>query len=340
MKAIKNQLMHRQSSHCETGVVANMLSSQGLKITEPMAFGLASALTFAYLPFVKVSGMPLIAYRMPPKSIIKGVAKKLALKVNSQKFSNPEKGMRALDVALEQGHNVGLQTSVYWLPYFPEDMRFHFNAHNLVVYGKDEQGNYLISDPVFEDVVSCSTESLKRARFAKGVLAPKGLMYTFENSQIEIDYCEQIYKSIKKTAKMMHGIPIPGINYFGVKGIDYLAKQILKLQTKPMKYTRLFLGNIVRMQEEIGTGGAGFRFMFGSFLDEASTITGDQELFELSKLATEIGDKWREFAMQAVLFCKQRKQVSLDDIAQALLECGQLERQLQKKLLALSALKS
>ncbi len=337
MTEIENPLVHRQSSHCETGVVANMLTSQGITLSEPMAFGLASALTFAYLPFIKVGGMPLIAYRMPPKSIINGVAKKLAIKVNSQKFSDPEKGMRALDKALQQGQNVGLQTSVYWLPYFPEDMRFHFNAHNLVVYGKDGSGNYLISDPVFEKTVTCTADDLQRARFAKGALAPKGLMYTFETGQVNVDYSQQIYKSIKKTAKIMHGIPLPGINFIGIKGIFYLADQIKKLDTKPMKYTRLFLGNIVRMQEEIGTGGAGFRFMYASFLDEASEITKDKELFELSQFMTEIGDKWRDFAMQAVLYCKKRKQVSLEDIAEALIECGQMEKQLQRRLLALRA---
>ncbi|MEP0355407.1 MAG: BtrH N-terminal domain-containing protein [Paraglaciecola sp.] len=340
MNHIENNFVHRQSSHCESGVVANMLSNQGrLSMSEPMAFGLASALTFAYLPFIKINGLPLIAYRMPPKSIIKGVAKKLSMTVHSQKFSSPEKGMQALDKELEKGHAVGLQTSVYWLPYFPEDMRFHFNAHNLVVYGKNEQGDYLISDPVFEDVVTCPADDLKRARFAKGALAPKGLMYVLEDNGHQVELNALIYKSIRKTAKMMNGLPIPGVSFFGIKGIHYLAKQIVKLEYKPMKYTRLYLGNIVRMQEEIGTGGAGFRFMFASFLDEASVLTGDNRLYELSQLTTEIGDKWREFAMQAVLFCKKRQDISLHTIAETLQECAKMEKQLQTSLLSLSALK-
>jgi hypothetical protein len=338
MQEIENKLIHRQSSHCESGVVANMLSSQGFEMSEPMAFGLASALTFAYLPFVKIGGLPLIAYRMPPKSIIKTVAKKLNIKLHSQKFSNPEKGMQALDDALAEGHIVGLQTSVYWLPYFPEDMRFHFNAHNLTVYGKNAQGDYLISDPVFEEVVTCSPEGLKKARFAKGALAPKGLMYLLQDIPDTVDLSPLIYQSIKKTARMMNGLPVPGVNFFGVKGIHYLAKQITILQNKPSKYARLYLGHIVRMQEEIGTGGAGFRFMFASFLDEASQLTGDKELYELSQLTTEIGDKWRAFAMQAVLFCKDRKKIPLSDIADTLTECAKMEKQLQGKMLSLKAL--
>ena len=48
-----------------------MLRHHGLPISEPMTFGLSSAMSFAYLPIVKINGLPLVAYRMPPKAIIK-----------------------------------------------------------------------------------------------------------------------------------------------------------------------------------------------------------------------------------------------------------------------------
>jgi hypothetical protein len=330
MKSIENKINHRQSSHCESGVVTNMLNSQGMSLSEPMVFGLSSALTFVYLPMVKVGGLPLIAYRMPPKSIISSVCKKLNVKMKSQKFSNPDDGMKALDKALSEGKLVGLQTSVYWLPYFPEDMRFQFNAHNLTVYGKNEQGDYLISDPVFEEVVTCPAEDLKRARFAKGVLAAKGLMYEMELPTSTIDMEPHIRSSINKTAKMMNGLLLP---FFGNKGIRHLVKKIKTLKNKPQKDAALFLGNIVRMQEEIGTGGAGFRFMYASFLDEAATLLNDDVLFEISKFTTEIGDLWREFAMKAVLFCKNRKNISIEDVAASLEVCAEQETILRSKLL-------
>lgn len=330
MKAIENNISHRQSSHCESGVVANMLNSQGMNLSEPMVFGLSSALTFVYLPIVKVGGLPLIAYRMPPKSIISSVCKKLSVKLTSQKFSNPEAGMKALDKALSEGKLVGLQTSVYWLPYFPEDMRFQFNAHNLTVYGKNEQGDYLISDPVFEEVVTCPPDDLKRARFAKGVLAAKGLMYEMVLPNSAVDLEPHIRSSIKKTAKMMDGLLLP---FFGNKGIRHLVKKIKTLKNKPQKDAALFLGNIVRMQEEIGTGGAGFRFMYASFLDEAAALLDDEALFKISKFTTEIGDLWREFAMKSVLFCKNRKNVTIDDVAASLEVCAEQEAILRSKLL-------
>lgn len=332
MKDIILDIQHEQSSHCETGVISTLLKSKGLNISEPMAFGLSSALAFVYLPFIKVGGLPLVAYRMPPKTIIKTVCKKLKVKLHSQKFSDQEKGMQALDDELAKGNLVGLQTSVFWLPYFPEDMRFHFNAHNLVVYGKTAEGNYLISDPVFQDVVECPAEDLKRARFAKGALAAKGLMYVVREVPNDIDLTPHIYAAIKKTSKLMRGMVLP---FFGIKGIKFLAKKICGLEQEKPKYTRLFLTNIVRMQEEIGTGGAGFRFIFASFLDEAATITDDPEIRAASQKATQVGDIWREFAMEAVLYCKNRKELSLAQVAEKLEDCASNEQALRTDLLAI-----
>jgi hypothetical protein len=69
---------HSQASHCESGVMSAILRHHDLPISEPMAFGLSSALSFAYIPIVKINGLPLVAYRMPPKAIIKGLQKPLA----------------------------------------------------------------------------------------------------------------------------------------------------------------------------------------------------------------------------------------------------------------------
>ena len=84
---------------------------------------------------------------------------------------------RFLKNALEAGNPVGCQVGVYYLSYFPREYRFHFNAHNLVVYGKEDD-NYLVSDPVMENANNVLTSyELERVRFAKGALAPKGQIY-------------------------------------------------------------------------------------------------------------------------------------------------------------------
>lgn len=315
---------HQQSAHCESGVVSAMLSHCGLPMSEPMAFGLASALTFAYIPLIKLSGMPLIAYRMPPRSIIKGVQKRLGLKMHYQTFRNPAQGMAELDHQLDLGRVVGLQASVFWLPYFPDAMRFHFNAHNLLVYGR-EGDDYLISDPVFEDVVRCDAKSLQKARFAKGALAAKGMMYYPEHVPQHFDLAQASTKAIKANHRTMTSAPLPMI---GIRGIRYLGKNIVKLSQNSAKrehYLPLYLGHIVRMQEEIGTGGAGFRFIYASFLREAAKALDNSLLADASAMMADAGDEWRLFALMSSKMCKGRKEMNAEQLAEILNRCADLE---------------
>lgn len=291
---------HRHAAHCESGATANLMTHHGAKLSEAMAFGLSSALSFAYLPFIKLTGFPLIAYRMPPKFILKGMSKPFQARFRFETFRAPEAGMRRLDELLAQGQVVGLQTSVFWLPYFPEDMRFHFNAHNLLVYGKDGD-DYLISDPVADLPQRCASADLQRARFAKGALAPKGLLYFLDGiGRTEVS-ADAVKKAIKKTVRIMLG-PIPLI---GVRGMRMLANRVAQLDTS--EHSLNYVGHIVRMQEEIGTGGAGFRFIYAAFLQEAAQITGLAELGVLSERLNEIGDGWREFALKAARMIKGRE---------------------------------
>ncbi|WP_200842742.1 BtrH N-terminal domain-containing protein [Zhongshania aliphaticivorans] len=315
---------HQQSAHCESGVASSLLSHNGLSLSEPMAFGLASALAFAYIPFIKLSGMPLIAYRMPPRSIIKGVQKQLGLQMHYQTFNNPQQGMDELDLQLDQGRIVGLQTSVFWLPYFPETMRFHFNAHNLMVYGRD--GNdYLISDPVFEDVVRCDVTSLKKARFAKGALAAKGMMYYPTQVPQSFDLAKASISAIKKNHRTMTGAPLPVI---GLRGIRHMGKCIIKLEknaSKREKYLPHYLSHVVRMQEEIGTGGAGFRFIYASFLKETAKALNNELLAEAGEMMAEAGDEWRQFALVSSKMCKGRKEMNGEELAALLNVCADQE---------------
>ena len=305
-------ISHRHAAHCESGVIANLICHHGVPISEPMVFGLSAGLSFAYLPFIKLSGLPLVAYRQPPKSIIKGLAEPLAAQFKFETFSSPAAGQARLDELLARGLVVGLQTSVYWLPYFPEDMRFHFNAHNVLVYGK-EGDDYLISDPVCEHTVRCPAEALSRARFAKGVLAPKGLLYRVEKLGRAAITPHAVRKAISKTCRTMRA-PVPII---GVRGIRMLANKIARLDPGAPR-TSSFVGHVIRMQEEIGTGGGGFRFLYAAFLQEAAALEGLPLLAEFSARLMTIGDTWREFALATARMVKKRDAMNPEILADLL----------------------
>jgi len=315
---------HSQFAHCESGVISSMLTDSGLKLSEPMVFGLTSTLSFAFFPIIKVNNMPLIAYRAVPKNIINRIEKVLDIKICKKNFNDPIEANIELDKILrEEKRVVGLQTSVYYLPYMPEAMRFHFNAHNLLVYAKDEE-NYKISDPVFEDVVECSQKDLTKARFAKGVFAPKGFMYYILDIPKNIDFERVLRKAIQKNAKSM----LTPFFYAGVKGMKKLASHIEKLQYKDERYIKNYLTHIVRMQEEIGTGGGGFRYLYAAFLKEAQNYNLDnKKLEQASNLLVKSGDTLREFALKCVESAKKIEKLDSKSIANILRKASNYEKE-------------
>lgn len=316
---------HYQHAHCESGVTTNLLRHEGVNISEPLSFGIGAGLFFAHIPFVKVSGTPGTSFRSWPGTIFKTVTKSLGVEVSAERFRTPEKAMAALDNVLAMGKPVGMLSSVYYLPYLPEAFRFHFNAHNLISFGKQD-GQYLIGDPVLEETTMILPEDLAKARFAKGTPEPKGFMYYIKNVPSNIDFSRAIEKGIKRNCFLMLSPPLP---WFGINAIFLLSKKIRKYpQQLPARKAQLYLGNIIRMQEEIGTGGAGFRFLYAAFLQEASTLLKRDDLQGFAEELTTIGDQWRGFAYSAARLMKERKSdlVSYDELGNMLHTCAEKEK--------------
>ncbi|ASO06168.1 butirosin biosynthesis protein H-like [Arenibacter algicola] len=323
---------HKQAAHCENGVVANLMTYNGFTVSEPMVFGIGSGLLFTYIPFLKVNHAPVVSYRAMPGIIFTRFAKRVGIKIKREKFRNTQTAKARLDENLQKNNPVGLQVGVYNLPYFPDEYRFHFNAHNMVVYGKKD-GIYLISDPVMETVTSLTEKELEKVRFAKGAFAPKGHIYYPTSFPEQLQLEKAIIKGIKHTCRDMLA-PVPVV---GVKGIRKIAKLIRKWpKAKGIKIANHYLGQIVRMQEEIGTGGGGFRYIYAAFLQEAGKLLTNSQLLELSNEMTLIGDQWRDFAVEASRIYKNRSNTvavdQYDHVATLLEDIANKEEVFFKKL--------
>ena len=290
---------HIQAAHCENGVTTNLLKHSGFhQITEPLAFGIGAGIFYIHIPFLKISGGPAISFRTMPGQIFTRTCRALGVKIERKTFSSKEKAQQFLDDCLAKGQPAGCQVGVYHLTYFPKEFRFHFNAHNLVVYGK-EGDTYMVSDPVMETVTTISAHDLERVRFAKGALAPNGQIYFPKQSKpiSEEQIKRAIVKGIKHASWFMTETPVP---ILGVAGIRFTAGRI-KTWRESLGPRRggLYLAQLVRMGEEIGTGGAGFRFVYAAFLQQAHAFVPKDELLEISKQFTAIGDLWRASSVQA-----------------------------------------
>jgi hypothetical protein len=331
---MKIDFEHLQAAHCENGVTKNLLRFNGVEqITEPLAFGIGSGLFFIYIPLLKINNGPAFAFRTMPGNIFKRTCKSLGIPVVRKRFSSKENAEKFLEARLNEGMPVGCQVGVFYLSYFPKEYRFHFNAHNLVVYGREED-NYLISDPVMETTTTLSKYELERVRFAKGALAPRGqLYYPKVNAAVSSDQIRSgIQRGIKRNIRdMLH---IPG-NFAGVDGIRFTGKKIMKWRDKlgPEK-AGLYLAQLVRMQEEIGTGGGGFRFIYGAFLQEAFAYHPNDKFLEISTQFTKSGDLWRSAAVQAAGIYKGRLQSQSDfnEMGEYLFQIADLEKEAFKAL--------
>lgn len=331
---------HLQAAHCENGVATGLLRHHGMEfMTEPLMFGMGSGIFYIHIPFMLVNGGPAISYRSMPGLIFSRTCKALGVKVNRKKFGSEQEAVDYLNKQIQLGNPVGCQVGVYNLPYFPAEYRFHFNAHNIVVFGK-ENGLYLVSDPVMETVTTLTEEDMRKVRFAKGPLEPKGQVYYPENvKQVSKEQIRKaIAKGIKKTAFEMLYIPGP---IAGVSGINYTARQIRKWRDKlgPRK-AALYVGQIVRMQEEIGTGGGGFRFLYAAFLEQANGYIANDELLRISDEFTKAGDMWRASAINMGRIFKGRlnEQKDFEESANMLDEIAAVEKQAYKDLRKLKLL--
>jgi hypothetical protein len=302
-----------------------------VEISEAMIFGIGSGIFFGHLPFVKWVGLPISTFRSQPGAVFRKAAKRLGGEFVTERFRNPQKGMDELKRVLKAGQIVGLTTNIYWLSYFPDRFRFQFNGHNIIILHEIENG-FRVSDPVLDHPVDCLTEDLVRARFAHGPLEPHGFMYYPKEIPQNPDLGAACIKGMKDSCNMMLRIPLP---IFGIRGIRSLAKRIIRMPNKIGFHEACrHLANVVRMQEEVGTGGAGFRFMYAAFLQEAADLFGSNELAQLSQEMTAIGDIWREFAVVSARIIKQRGQSenNFDKAGGLMLICAGREEEFFKTL--------
>lgn len=303
---------HRTAAHCENGVTANLLRFYGYDYPEPLIFGLSSSLYFVHLPFIRLAGFPVTSFRPLPGVIFARVTRLLGFGTRKSIFLNRKNAVRQLDRLIERGIPAGCVVGMYFLPYMPPEYRFHFNAHNICVVGR-EGDDYLISDPLATEKVTIPSGDLLRARFARGTYPPFGKLYWITSPpKHEPDMKKLLHKAIRKNCyRMIHQpgpVPFVGVNTFG-----YLGNRIPKF---PQRYgnrqAALHLVQIIRMMEEIGTGGAGFRFLYAAFLQQAAEITGIGELNDFSLRLTDIGDQWRTFASEAGRISKNRSPDGVD----------------------------
>jgi hypothetical protein len=309
---------HMMAAHCESGTVTALLNHHGLKISEPMVFGIAGGIFFGYMK-PPMMDFPIFVARSRPGQIRSKFAKRTGVKYMARKFKNPKEAEKELDRLLDQNQPVAVQVDFFYMDYFPAWLRVHINVHFINVIGR-EGNKYFISDSYHPEIAEIDRETMLKARFAGGSMAPKGFMFYPVYIPEKIDLEKAVKEGIKSATFNMLKIPMP---FLGVKGIRRFADKIIDwpnyARDNDQLADKIFKINI--LIEDQGTGGGAFRFIYASFLQEASKILNNPKLNELSKEIMEIGDGWRELAFVASRTAKNR-----DFSKEKLMELGDLLR--------------
>jgi hypothetical protein len=318
---------HKMAAHCESGSITSLLNNAGLDITEPMVFGISSGIFFGYFHKMKSFAFPTFIVRNKPGQMRKNLTKQTGIKFRTYEFKDPGKGNQALNLLLEQNIPAAAQVDFFYMDYIPSWERVHINVHFVVVVGVNNS-HYLVSDSYFPDLVELKTESLTTARFAGGNMSPKGFLFHPEFIPREIDYEKAVIKGIKKACFNMLKIPIP---FLGVKGIRLFARKITEWPSMARDTEHLSheVMKINILLEDQGTGGAGFRFMFATFLQQSAGKINRPEFLGFSKKMMEIGDGWRELSLLAARFGKNRDlgPERMKELSGRIMERADLEQQ-------------
>ncbi len=156
--------------HCETVATGTLLAAGGLKLSEPMLFGLGEGLGFI---FINLSSLPLpfVGGRAKPFALTEALCGNLGLACTSVETASKPKAWAALETPLRAGQPVGLQLDCFHLEYFSRPV--HFAGHFVAAHGFDDREVLLVDTAPQGSLQRTSRASLEKARFAKGPMAAK-----------------------------------------------------------------------------------------------------------------------------------------------------------------------
>lgn len=306
--AVIESYRHNIASHCETGTLKNLLSFGGLDISEPMIFGLGSGPAFYYLFFAKgPSSFPLIGIRNTPGSILKNVTKLIGLEMQTGSFRTTKEARGKADALIDKGIPVAVSVDMFYMKYLPSFLHVHAPFHFILLVGRDED-SYTVSDPYYHKLGILRAEDLEAAWETHAPLAKDNYLAYLKGVPDSINWKKSIKKAVIKTCNNMVLPPVLNkvLRFAGIEGMRLYAR---KIREWPDRYRGVVLRegmifNAIGFEDQ-GTGGAGFRLMYGAFLQEVSAIFNSEQISNLADRMIQHGRDWRRVSRKIIEVAKE-----------------------------------
>ncbi|MFC5401178.1 BtrH N-terminal domain-containing protein [Cohnella soli] len=274
-----------QGEHCETTAMGNLLQHNGVRLSEPMLFGIGQGLGFIYWDS-KGMDFPFIGGRVKPDELSASIASRLNLNIRVQETSSVTKAWQNVQSYIDCGVPVGLKLDSYYLDYFTN--KIHFAGHYAVIYGMDDEYAYMADTSQQGGLVTTRLSNLAMARNAKGPMSSRNRSFTIEQTDPLPPLAPAIRSSLINNA---HDYLNPPIRNIGNKGIKKMSSEILNWPSRS-KDLEKDLCLTALLMERAGTGGALFRNLYRDFLKECVDLLGDSKLEQAYFLFTEIAPMW------------------------------------------------
>ncbi|MGX4588083.1 BtrH N-terminal domain-containing protein [Paenibacillus chitinolyticus] len=315
-----------QGEHCETTTIGNLLQFAGVRLSEPMLFGLGQGLGFIYWDS-KQMDFPFIGGRVKPDELTACLVSRLNLTIRMKESSSVEKAWQNVRSYIELGVPVGLKLDSYYLDYFTN--KVHFAAHYAVIYGADAEYAYMADTRQQGGLVKTSLTHLAMARNVKGPMSSRNRSFTIEPVGILPPLIPAIRSSIAENARNYLNPPIRNI---GNKGIIKMSHEVLKWPSRS-KDLEKDLCLTALLMERAGTGGALFRNLYRDFLKECVDLFGDSKVEQAYWLFTEIAPMWVSVSSLIDHTGRTGNHQELNLVSELLLEIADKERVVMELLL-------
>lgn len=287
-----------KTDHCVTGSMRHVYEFHDYPVSEDILLGLGAGVGFIYW---HMKGMPPFlggranTGRPGEEGLEKTAGRRTGVAVECLQTASASKAEKALRDALLHGPAM-IRVDMGFLPYLRLPAGYHFGGHVVVVAGYDADAKHALIADRDGQLHRVSADDLALARGSKFKPFPPGnALFAFDFSAKRPPTANEVRQAIGEVVKGMLHAPISNL---GVRGIHKAAACVGKW-AKTMsadELRRACFNAFVFIDSTGGTGGGIFRYMYGRFLKQAATITGEPGLEAVGQELIAIGHRWQEVA--------------------------------------------
>lgn len=291
MKKIIDAWVHIPGVHCGSVTLRDVMTYYGYNWSEAMCFGIGGGLGFYYTIRQDVNPSHMIFVRGPLMETTF-----LSIVDGERTWQHADSDViDTIKTYINEDVPVIIQTDIYYLEYY--NSKTHFPGHIVSVWGYDDEiQTVFVADNNLDGLQKVPYEDFRNG------MASNDLSNPLNNNFMEVrldkniaNLGDLIPRALRENArKMLYGCS-GGRGESGVQKIKLWSEDLPNWgEVSDWKWCARFGYQVIKKR---GVGGAGFRWIYRDFLQEAEQIAPLIKELKLSEKMDYIGNKWSDIAL-------------------------------------------